>query len=151
MEEDKSSSLMYQLQALFGFLQESERQYYETRDLCHAYRCTRTSFLNIIHFSSEILRLISGIRDYDGQPVNTSQQMDVDEYFNMLFDKLEKCLKNTPQERILQDCFGGKVVNQIICKEPVRVGDEVRNSKLRVATVFANTLSGVWCRESFQI
>jgi lactam utilization protein B len=38
VEEDKSNSLMYQLQALFGFLQESERQYYETRDLCHAYR-----------------------------------------------------------------------------------------------------------------
>jgi ubiquitin carboxyl-terminal hydrolase 34 len=70
------------------------------------------------------------IRDYDGQPVNTSQQMDVDEYFNMLFDKLEKCLKNTPQERILQDCFGGKVVNQIICKEPVRVGDEVSNAHI---------------------
>jgi hypothetical protein len=44
VEEDKSTSLMYQLQALFGFLQESERQYYETRDLCHAYRCARTSF-----------------------------------------------------------------------------------------------------------
>jgi hypothetical protein len=65
-------------------------------------------------------------RDYDGQPVNTSQQMDVDEYFNMLFDKLEKCLKGTQQERILQDCFGGKVVNQIICKETVRVGDQVQ-------------------------
>ena len=64
-------------------------------------------------------------RDYDGQPVNTSQQMDVDEYFNMLFDKLENCLKGTSQERILQDCFGGKFVNQIICKEPVTVGDKV--------------------------
>ena len=51
--------------------------------------------------------------------------MDVDEYFNMLFDKLEKCLKGTQQERILQECFGGKVVNQIICNETVRVGDQV--------------------------
>ncbi len=127
MEEDKSSSLMYQLQALFGFLQESERQYYETRDLCHAYRCTKffPDFLSAV--LSLLFWLIFCIRDYDGQPVNTSQQMDVDEYFNMLFDKLEKSLKNTPQERILQDCFGGKVVNQIICKEPVRVGDEESN------------------------
>jgi hypothetical protein len=119
VEEDKSSSLMYQLQALFGFLQESERQYYETRDLCHAYRCAK---FPLTMFS--VFWLTFFFRDYDGQPVNTSQQMDVDEYFNMLFDKLEKCLKNTPQERILQDCFGGKVVNQIICKESVRVGDQ---------------------------
>jgi ubiquitin carboxyl-terminal hydrolase 34 len=111
---------MYQLQALFGFLQESERQYYETRDLCHAYRCAMLFPTIFPAFS-----LTFCLRDYDGQPVNTSQQMDVDEYFNMLFDKLEKCLKNTPQERILQDCFGGKVVNQIICKEPVRLGDQV--------------------------
>jgi ubiquitin carboxyl-terminal hydrolase 34 len=97
----EDDDLMYQLQSLFAYLQESEKQYYETRDLCKAYR------------------------DCDGQPVNTSQQMDVDEYFNMLFEKLEKGIQGTKQEKLLQDCFGGKVVNQIICKETVRIGDRV--------------------------
>jgi hypothetical protein len=36
-------------------------------------------------------------QDYDGQPVDTSVQMDVDEFFNMLCDKLETKLKGTPQ------------------------------------------------------
>ncbi len=69
--------------------------------------------------------LCNAYKDYDGQPVNTSQQMDVDEYFNMLFDKLETCLKGTPQEKLLTECFGGKVVNQIICRDAVRVGNKV--------------------------
>eukprot|EP00281_Chroomonas_sp_CCMP1168_P018543 CAMPEP_0206235924 /NCGR_PEP_ID=MMETSP0047_2-20121206/13427_1 /ASSEMBLY_ACC=CAM_ASM_000192 /TAXON_ID=195065 /ORGANISM="Chroomonas mesostigmatica_cf, Strain CCMP1168" /LENGTH=408 /DNA_ID=CAMNT_0053660197 /DNA_START=21 /DNA_END=1244 /DNA_ORIENTATION=- len=94
-EENKAEDVMYQVQALFVYLQESEKQFYETRDLCLAYK------------------------GYDGQPVNTSQQMDVDEYFNMLFEKLETCVKGTEQERVLQECFGGKVVNQIICKDLV--------------------------------
>ena len=100
-DENKSEDLIWQLQLLFGYLQESEKQFYETRSLCQAYK------------------------DYDGLPVNTSLQMDVDEYFAQLFDKLESALKGTPQEDLLKDCFGGKMVNQIICKESVRVGDEV--------------------------
>lgn len=106
-EESKGEDLMWQLQLLFGYLQESEKQFYETRQLCLAYK------------------------DYDGLPVNTSLQMDVDEYFAQLFDKLEGALKGTPQEELLKDCFGGKMVNQIICKDTVRVGDEVFDAEDR--------------------
>ncbi|KAJ1479345.1 hypothetical protein T484DRAFT_1814535 [Baffinella frigidus] len=42
--------------------------------------------------------------------------MDVDEYLNMLFDKLETATQKTDQASVLRDNFGGKVVNQIICK-----------------------------------
>lgn len=100
-QTDKGGSLMYQLQSLFGYLQESEKQFAETWEMCQVYT------------------------DYDGQPINTAVQMDADEFFNMLFEKLESCLKGTDQEHLLQECFGGKVVNQIICKEEVKVGDKV--------------------------
>eukprot|EP00960_Hanusia_phi_P075978 768493-Hanusia_phi.AAC.5 len=93
------NGLMYQLQCLFSFLQESDKQFYDTWDFCQVFT------------------------DYDGQPLNITQQMDVDEYLNMLFEKMEEALKKTSQKNLLRDCFGGKIVHQIICKENVRVGD----------------------------
>jgi ubiquitin C-terminal hydrolase len=96
--EDRES-FMYQLKLLFAHLQASEKQFYDPWDLCQVYT------------------------DYDGQPVNISQQMDVDEFLNVLFEKVEQGLKNTPQKDMLRNCFGGKIVHQIICKEPVTVGD----------------------------
>jgi len=73
-EEDKENSLLHQLQALFIFLQESEQKAYDTAPFCHSFK------------------------DYEGNPMNTSVQMDVDEYFNMLFDRLENLLKGSLAE-----------------------------------------------------
>lgn len=87
-EENKADSLLYQMQVIFGHLQESEKKYYDMQDFCNAYKC-------------------------DGQPTNTSVQMDVDEFLTMLFDKLERALK---KNNILKDCFGGTIINQIISK-----------------------------------
>lgn len=70
---DKDDDLLYQLQIIFSNLQESERKAF------NAYQFTRA------------------YKDYDGQSMNPYVQMDVDEYFNMLFDKLETKLKGTPQ------------------------------------------------------
>lgn len=87
-EENKNDSLLYQMQVIFGHLQESEKKYYDMQDFCNAYKC-------------------------DGQPTNTSVQMDVDEFLTMLFDKLERALK---KNNILKDFFGGTIINQIISK-----------------------------------
>jgi len=57
---------------LFANLQESEKKYYDTRPFCGAYK-------------------------ENGQPMNTSIQMDADEFFNIFFDRLENVLKGTPQ------------------------------------------------------
>ena len=43
--------------------------------------------------------------------------MDVQEFCNLLVDRIEHGVKGTPQEKILDQVFGGTVVNQIICKE----------------------------------
>eukprot|EP01105_Mastigella_eilhardi_P024464 TRINITY_DN6382_c0_g1_i1.p2 TRINITY_DN6382_c0_g1~~TRINITY_DN6382_c0_g1_i1.p2 ORF type:complete len:2586 (-),score=681.76 TRINITY_DN6382_c0_g1_i1:7878-14936(-) len=83
-----------ELQVLFANLQESQRRFYDTRPFC------------------------SKIRDYEGNPVNTNQQMDANEFFNMLFDKLDNVLKRVPAQRnLLKSIFSGTVCNQLICKE----------------------------------
>jgi len=58
----------------------------------------------------------NAFKDWDGNPTNVLIQMDVDEFFNMFMDKLETCIKGTPQEKIIQEHFGGTYANELICK-----------------------------------
>jgi hypothetical protein len=53
-------------------LQESEKMMYDTRPFCDVYT-------------------------YEGKPVRVGEQMDVEEFFNMLFDRLESAMKGKPQ------------------------------------------------------
>jgi ubiquitin C-terminal hydrolase len=84
---------MYQLQCIFGNLQESQKRDFDASGFCAAYK------------------------DYDNQPMHHGLQMDVNEFFNVLFDKLEALLKGSPQEKLLDYWFGGKISNQLICKD----------------------------------
>ena len=96
VEFDTSSAeqqLLKQLQIMFAYLHESEKKFFETRDLCNAWR------------------------DYDQLPINPSIQMDVDEFYNMLFEQLEGALRETAAGQLLQGLFGGTSVNRIVSKD----------------------------------
>lgn len=56
------------------------------------------------------------LKDWEGQPVNVFEQMDVEEYLTMFMDRLETAIKGTPQEKTIQYHFGGKFANEVICK-----------------------------------
>ncbi|KAF8979549.1 hypothetical protein BGZ46_005284 [Entomortierella lignicola] len=111
----KHDTLLYQLQALFGNLQESIRRAYNAHGFCYAYK------------------------DWDGNPMNVAVQMDVDEFFNILFDRLENSVKNTPQEELFKQQYGGKLVQQIKSKDCEHISEredsffsiqcEVKNKK----------------------
>ncbi len=77
---------------MFAFLQESIKKSYDTSPLCASYR------------------------DCNGEPMQMHVQMDVDEFMNQLFDRLENCLKGTSRPTLLRDHFGGKLIQQIISK-----------------------------------
>ncbi|KAG0255604.1 hypothetical protein BG011_005045 [Mortierella polycephala] len=112
---DKQDTLLYQLQVLFGNLQESQRRAYNAYGFCYAYK------------------------DWDGNPMNVAVQMDVDEFFNILFDRLESSVKNTPQENLFKQQYGGKLVQQIKSKDCEHISEredsffsiqcEVKNKK----------------------
>jgi ubiquitin C-terminal hydrolase len=86
-------NVLFQMQRMFAFLQESEKRYFDTKEFCTAYK------------------------DPDGKPINTSQQMDANEYYQRLFDLIEKRLKGSNQESILHRVFGGLLSNQLIPTE----------------------------------
>ena len=44
------------------------------------------------------------------------EQMDVEEFFNMIMDRIETAIKETPYKNTIQDHFGGKFASEMICK-----------------------------------
>ena len=95
---EPNRAFLAQLQHMFGYLHESQKRFFDTRDLCSAWR------------------------DYEQLPINPSIQMDVDEFYNMLFEQLEQGLRDTPAKKLLQGLFGGTTVSQIVSKDPSKPG-----------------------------
>lgn len=104
---------------MFSSLRSSERQYYSPRGFCAAFR------------------------DWEGRPVNVLQQMDADEFLNLLTDQLEQAMGGGPTQpqgapgfagpgtetasgdgeageadsgSLLRRLFGGKLCTEIIPK-----------------------------------
>ncbi|KAH3756594.1 Ubiquitin carboxyl-terminal hydrolase 34 [Pelomyxa schiedti] len=96
-ENDNTSGawdVLTQLQILFSNLQESLKRAYDTAPFC------------------------TTIKDFEGNPVNTNQQMDANEFFNMVFDKMETTLKKIPSQKdLLKQVFSGTLSQQLIPKE----------------------------------
>ena len=115
--ENLDDNLLFQMQKLFLNLQESQKKYYNTIGFCNSYKD-------------------------NGQPINPSNQMDADEFFNMLFEKLENALKGSNRESFFRDFFGGKVCNQVISKECDHVSENFEDFyTISVAVKGKNSLS----------
>lgn len=89
---DVDENVLHQLQALFGFLDLSDRQAVNPAGFCYA------------------------LKDFEGNPTNTSIQQDAQEFLNMAFERIEEGLKGTKQELLLKCMFEGKACNRFICQ-----------------------------------
>lgn len=86
-------NVLHQLQKTFAHLEQSDRHDYNTFEFCFAFK------------------------DLDGQPTNTGEQKDAQEFLNVSFDRLEHMLKPTSRKYLMQSVFGGQTCSQIVCKE----------------------------------
>ena len=71
---------------------ELEKQYYNPKKFCHAFK------------------------DIDGLPIDPRVQKDVDEFFNMLIDRIENLTKGTKEAAQIKNLFYGVFANELICK-----------------------------------
>ena len=88
-----SRNVLFQLQSLFAHLQESQLKYYDP-----------TSFTKVY-------------KDPDGRVMNPVVQMDAEEFFAGLLDKIESVVKGTPDEKAVRDFFGGSLWQQVEAKD----------------------------------
>lgn len=55
-------------------------------------------------------------KDIDGSPIDPMVQRDVDEFFNMLIDRIENLIKGTKEEKVMKNLLYGNFANEFICK-----------------------------------
>lgn len=68
LTEPEESNVLYQIKRIFGGLMELEKQYFNPKKFCMAFK------------------------DIDGSPIDPMVQKDVDEFFNMLIDRIENLI-----------------------------------------------------------
>ncbi|ETO16136.1 Ubiquitin carboxyl-terminal hydrolase family protein, partial [Reticulomyxa filosa] len=119
--EQQADSALYQVMRTFSFLTLSERQAFNTREFCRSYKDETVCILYTdqslaIFFYNFFFFFFLPFKILQGRPIDVRVQQDVQEFFNILTDRIENELKGTKFRYLLQDCFGGKVVNQMICQ-----------------------------------
>jgi ubiquitin carboxyl-terminal hydrolase 34 len=98
-----SQRLLYQLQYLFARLQLGNDK--------AAYP---------IDFASSII-------DFEGHPINIHIQMDVDEFFNLLFDRIEGQFKSVHQQDAFKQLYNGVLCHTIKSRECSHVSSREEN------------------------
>lgn len=66
---------------------------------------------------------VGSIRTYEDTYIDINSQMDVDEFYNLLFDRLESQLSTDDQKRRLRGIYGGQLVQQIKSRECTHVSE----------------------------
>jgi ubiquitin carboxyl-terminal hydrolase 34 len=96
-DPEGSQTLLHQIQYLFARLQLGNDKAALPQELAHA------------------------IIDFEGQPINIHIQMDVDEFFNLLFDRIEGQFKNMEERSRFRQLYGGVLRHTIKSKECTHV------------------------------
>lgn len=101
--EQIDDNMLHQIQRLLAHLELSERNDY-----------------NPIGFTFSF-------KEFDGNPTNTSEQKDAQEFLNVLFDRVENALKPTSRKYLLQSIFGGKTCSQLVCQECGKIKNRIED------------------------
>jgi ubiquitin carboxyl-terminal hydrolase 34 len=92
-DSEGTQQLLFETQKLFAFMQESFRKYVDPG------------------------LLVSSIRTYEDTTIDISIQMDVEEFYNLLFDRWEGQFLASDERATFRSFYGGKLVQQVTSKE----------------------------------
>lgn len=100
-DERFSQRLLFHTRTLFGFLQDSIRRYVDPQEC------------------------VASIKTYDDTPIDIHNQMDVDEFYNLLFDRWEGQLLSSDAKRTFRSFYGGQLVQQVRSQECEHVSERL--------------------------
>ena len=98
---DGSQRLLYQTRNLFGSLQNSFLKSVDTQGVAEA------------------------VITYDNTAIDVSIQMDVDEFYNLLFDRWESQILDDSDKRAFRGFYGGQIVQQIKSKQCEHISERL--------------------------
>ncbi|KAI4860782.1 hypothetical protein F4820DRAFT_95596 [Hypoxylon rubiginosum] len=93
--------LLHETQILFAFLQDSRRRFVEPQSC------------------------VGQIMTYDEAPIDIHNQMDVDEFYSLLFDRWEDQLPSASEKKKLRSIYGGELVQQVKSKECEHISERI--------------------------
>jgi ubiquitin carboxyl-terminal hydrolase 34 len=94
-------ALLFQTRKLFGFMQESLRRAVNPEDC------------------------VLSIKTYEEGQIDIHNQMDVDEFYNLLFDRWESQLKDAPARKEFRTFYGGQLMQQIRSNECEHISERL--------------------------
>lgn len=99
--DDESQALLFETQKLFALMQQSLKRFISPEDC------------------------IGSIKTYDPDHplIDVHNQMDVDEFYNLLFDRWEGQLQSTEAKQQFRSFYGGQLVSQIASRECEHVSE----------------------------
>ena len=103
ISSDSIDSILYQLKSIFSQLKYSDSPYISPRRFC------------------------KNFKDFDGKPVNIFEQMDADEFFGRLMERMEEDLKTAGENLLIKNHFGGTQAVEMISQQC-----EHRNERLEL-------------------
>ncbi len=98
-----SQKLLFETQNLFSYMQNSLRRFVDP------------------------VSLAGSIRTYEETPIDISIQMDVDEFYNLLFDRWESQILSPDAKRAFRSFYGGQLVTQIKSKECPHISERLES------------------------
>ncbi|KJZ76086.1 hypothetical protein HIM_04542 [Hirsutella minnesotensis 3608] len=96
-----SQQLLFHTQKVFGFMQESYRRYIDPTTL------------------------VGAIKTYEDTVIDIHSQMDVDEFYSLLFDRWEGQLPDHEDKLKLRSFYGGQLVQQVKSKECEHISERL--------------------------
>lgn len=101
VRDGANQKLLHQTQKLFAFMQESIRRFVDP------------------------YLVVGCIKTYDDTLIDIHNQMDVDEFYSLLFDRWESQLLNADDRKILRSFYGGQLVQQVKSNECEHVSERL--------------------------
>lgn len=89
----------------------------DSQNLLHAIKALFAKMQNGLMKTADTRELVQAIKDYENNVIDVTVQMDVDEFFNLLFDRIEGQLHSAEQKSVFRSFYGGKLVQQVKSKE----------------------------------
>ena len=96
----------------------TQRLLYETRNLFAFMQSTWAK-------AADPQGIADSIVTYDNAPIDTSIQMDVDEFYNLLFDRWESQIISPDAQKTFRQFYGGQIVQQIKSKECPHISERL--------------------------
>ncbi|CAF9908776.1 MAG: hypothetical protein GOMPHAMPRED_006310 [Gomphillus americanus] len=100
-DPDKRQLLLYETQRLFAYMQETWLK------------------------SVDPLNVIENIITFDGETIDVHVQMDVDEFYNLLFDRWESQIVSEQDKKAFRRFYGGQLVQQIKSQDCPHVSERL--------------------------